>query len=64
MTFKLPTFLSTHPASPERAALARATTLKNVRSALSVQEWAAVKGMCLGYTPGRPGKNAQSQPND
>ena len=44
--FALPAFLSSHPPTPERMALARAATDSMAKPALSAEDWTAVKMIC------------------
>lgn len=44
----LPSYLSTHPASEERAALARAARTGTTTPALSAEDWRALQSICTG----------------
>ena len=63
-SFALPTLLSSHPASPDRAALTRSHDIANATPALDPAEWASVKAMCGGDSPTeRPNSGPQASPH-
>jgi predicted Zn-dependent protease len=53
--FTLPAFLSSHPPTPDRIALARAAADPSAKPALSAEDWAAIKAGCVSQAEGPDG---------
>lgn len=67
LDIKIPAFLSTHPPTPERAALARRAKVPGTTPALTAAQWNAVKAVCTApptdsHGAAKPGGTADQPP--